>query len=159
MPRNVIQNFWIGNIQIEANSTFLDLVYDWSMDLHIKETLARKGDMGIVACAIRLTAARMTTGLAQKDLASEAEVGKTALNNAERALTYPSREVMVYLFRAHRIDFNFILHGDFAQLPGDVQAKLFPALEAATNEWDRKAGSDRTPEKPKASPSAAQKSP
>ena len=125
------------------------------MDLNIRETLARKGDMGIVACAIRLAAARLVTGLAQKDLAAEADVSKTAMNNAERALTYPSREVMVYLFRAHRIDFNFILHGDFAQLPGDVQAKLFPALEAATSEWDRKANSDRTQDKPKSSPAAA----
>jgi transcriptional regulator with XRE-family HTH domain len=108
------------------------------MDIGQKESLSRLGDMGIVACAVRLRAAVKYADLSQKDFAHEAGVSKTVLNNALAGLTYPGRDVMVYLYRAHRIDFNFILHGDFAQLPGDVLARLFPALESASSEWDQK---------------------
>lgn len=103
------------------------------MELEHKESLARVTDMGIEACAVRLRAARGVTGKAQKDLAAAMGVSATTLNNAERALTYPSRGMMVYLFRAYRIDFNFILHGDFAQLPGDVQENLFAELATLAN--------------------------
>lgn len=121
------------------------------MDIQHKQNLARVTDMGLEACAIRLRAALIFTGLRQMDMANEAGISKSVLNNAIAGLTYPSRDVMVYLYRAHRIDFNFILHGDFAQLPGDVQDRLFPALEAATNEWDRKERSGRGQEKSKSS--------
>lgn len=110
------------------------------MDIEQKERLARINDMGIEACAIRLRAARQATGLPQKDLAKAAGVSKSVLNNAEAGLTFPGRDVMRYLYRAHRIDFNFLMNGDFAQLPGDVQDALFPALEIAQSEWDRKRG-------------------
>lgn len=120
------------------------------MELERKERLARVNDMGLEACAIRLRAARSAAGYArQKDLAQAAEVSNTSLNNAEMGLTYPSREVMRLLYRAHRIDFNFLLNGDFAQLPGDVQGQLFPALEAAANEWDQRERSSRDLPKPK----------
>ena len=121
------------------------------MDILQKQALARVGDMGLEACAIRLRAALIFTGLQQMNMASDAGISKSVLNNALAALTYPSRAAMVYLYRAHRIDFNFILHGDFAQLPGDVQDRLFPALEAATNEWDQKERSSRTQRQPKSS--------
>lgn len=121
------------------------------MDLEQKERLARVADMGLEACAIRLKAALLFTGMRQMDMAAEARISKSVLNNALAGLTYPSRDAMVYLHRAHRIDFNFILHGDFAQLPGDVQDRLFPALESATSEWDRKERSGQNQEKPKSS--------
>jgi hypothetical protein len=119
------------------------------MDIQHKQSLARIGDMGIEACAIRLRAALIFTGLRQMDMANEASISKSVLNNAIAGLTFPSRDVMAYLYRAHRIDFNFILHGDFAQLPGDLQERLFLALEAATSEWDRKERLGRGQEKPK----------
>jgi len=116
------------------------------MDLDEKTKLARVNDMGLAATAVRLRAAFIATGLKQQlDLAKAAGISKTVLSNAMAGSTYPNREVMKYLYRAHRIDFNFVLNGDFAQLPGDVQQKLFPALEVAANEWDRKEGSDRNP--------------
>ena len=121
------------------------------MDLQQKQNLSRVGDMGLEACAIRLKAGVLFTGMRQIDMAAEAGISKSVLNNALAGLTYPSRDVMVYLYRAHRIDFNFILHGDFAQLPGDVQDRLFPLLETAANEWDRKERSNRDQEKPKSS--------
>lgn len=118
------------------------------MTLDEKENLARIGDMGLAAVAIRLRAARKVAGLRQQELAVAAGQKKQSLNNAEGGLTYPSREIMKVLYRAYRIDFNFILNGDFAQLPGDVQNALFPALEVATSEWDQKEDSGRTHSKP-----------
>lgn len=114
-----------------------------------KERLARVNDMGLEAAAIRLRAARKSISMAQQDLARAAGIGKTTLNNAEAGLTYVGREVLSYLWRAHRIDFNFLMNGNFAQLPGDVQTALFPALEAATSEWDQREGSSRSQTKPK----------
>jgi|GEM_PF-700773 len=122
------------------------------MELDHKERIARLNDMGLEACAIRLRAARKVLGQQQKELAEACGVSKTTLNNAEAALTYPSREVLRHLYRAHRIDFNFMMNGNFSQLPGDVQVVLFPALEAAQSEWDQKTSSN-PPERPhRASP-------
>jgi len=120
------------------------------MDIDEKESLARTGKFDVAACAIRLLAARTVSGLEQQGLAAACGVTKSAINNAEAGLSFPSRDVMRYLYRAHRIDYNFILNGDFAQLPGDVQDSLFPALSAATSKWDQKENSNRSREKSKA---------
>lgn len=111
------------------------------MDYESKARLAHLHDMSLVACTIRLRAARYVTGLAAKDLAATCGISKQTLSSAENAACYPSREVMRFLYREHRIDFNFMMNGDFVQLPGDVQENLFPALERANSEWDRKQGS------------------
>ncbi|PTE19931.1 hypothetical protein C5F48_20290 [Cereibacter changlensis JA139] len=108
------------------------------MQLDQKIALAMTGDDSKKAQAIRLRAARHMIGLDQKTLGSEVGLKKTAISNMEMALSYPSLPVMRYLYRAHRVDFNFMMNGDFAQLPGDVQASLFPHLEDARREWDRK---------------------
>ena len=121
------------------------------METEHKEALARIKDMGLAATAIRLRAAILYTKMQQKDFAAACGVSATVLSNALGGLTYPSRDVMVYLYREHRIDFNFVLHGDFAQLPGDVRDRLFPALEAATSEWDRKERSGQNRAKHKSS--------
>ena len=118
------------------------------MTIDIKEALAHTGRMDAASCAIRLRAARIVSGLEQQELARLCGVTKSALANAEAGSSFPSRDVMRYLYRAHRIDFNFMLNGDFAQLPGDVQDRLFPALEVAGREWDRKERSDRDRKKP-----------
>lgn len=110
-----------------------------------KERLSLRNDMSQKAMAIRLRAARLVTGLSQNQLAAEAGIGKTALNNAEMGKNVPNAQVMRFLYRAHRIDFNFLMNGDFSQLPGDVQDCLFPALAVATSEWDRKEGSGPAP--------------
>lgn len=116
------------------------------MDFEEKQRLAHKDDTGIAACAIRLRAARSLTGKQAKDLAAECGVSKTVYSNAENGNSYPNRDVMRHLYRAYRIDFNFMMNGDFAQLPGDVQDALFPALEAANDEWDRRSSSGRSQE-------------
>jgi len=125
------------------------------MEFEEKERLARVNDMGLEACAIRLRAARKVSGRNQKDLASAAGVSKTVLNNAEAALTYPSRDVLKYLYRSHRIDFNFMMNGNFSQLPGDVQDTIFPALEAAESDWGQRASSNQTRKIPKPSPAGS----
>lgn len=113
------------------------------MEIEEKERLARTNDMGLEACAIRLRAARYAVGLAQQEMAKRSGVSKTVLNNAEAGLSYPSRDVMKYLYRTHRIDFNFLMNGNLTQLPGDVQDSLLPKLEIATSEWDQKERSSR----------------
>lgn len=102
--------------------------------------------MGIAACAIRLKAARLAVNLSQKELAEALGLKRTTnISNMELALSYPNREVMAYFFTEHRIDFNFLMSGHYSQLPGDVQAALFPALEVSNTEWEQREGSDRHP--------------
>ena len=143
MNPNLVQKNWTGKIQSAWRSNKMDGPYDRSMDFDEKVRLARKDDTGLEACAIRLRAARIFTGRQSKDLAKDCGVSKTVFSNAEGGSTYPNRDVMKHLFRAYRIDFNFMMNGDFVQLPGDVQEQLFPALEAAEIEWDRRERSDR----------------
>jgi len=100
------------------------------MQIEEKEHLARLGDMSKQACALRLWVARAATGLSQLEVSQRAGIANNVLNNIEKARQFPNREVMKYYHRAHRIDFNFLMHGDFAQLPSDVQAQLFKHLEA-----------------------------
>ena len=99
------------------------------MDIMEIERLTRLGDMSKDACAIRLLAARLTTGLSQLEASELAGIANNALNNMEKGRQFPNREIMRYYHRAHRIDFNFILHGDFAQLPQDTQASLVEKLD------------------------------
>lgn len=105
------------------------------MNIEQKEQLARRADMSREAMALRLRAARKAVGLGQEGLARDMGEGMTKqkLRNAEKADNDPPKSLMRYFYRAHRIDFNFLIHGDFAQLPADVQARLFDALEALTN--------------------------
>ena len=107
------------------------------MDIERKQKLAHTGDMSESACAIRLRAARyvaMPDGQG-KDFAEETGITKSALSTMEKGNQYPNRKVMKYLYRGHRIDFNFMMNGDFSQLPLDVQTALFEQLIRANNEW------------------------
>jgi transcriptional regulator with XRE-family HTH domain len=109
------------------------------MEIEQKERLARKGDMSRAATAARLVAARKAVGLGQEQLARDMGEGMTKqkLRNAEKGDNDPSKALMRYFWRAHRIDFNFIIHGDFAQLPADVQDRLFEQLSVVTNAPDQ----------------------
>lgn len=102
------------------------------------ERLALTNDMSLEACAIRLRAARLYTGLSQIEVCNQIGVKKTTYNNMEQALSFPSRDVMRWFYRTHRLDFNFLMNGDYAQLPADLHARLFDALRDAKSEWDRK---------------------
>lgn len=100
------------------------------------------GDFGVRAAAIRIKAARMAAGLpTQKALADALGFERTTnISNAEKGDQFPNREVMNWLFMEKRIDFNFLMGGQYNQLPEDVQDALFPALESVANEWERTKG-------------------
>lgn len=93
-----------------------------------KEALAMTNRDDLVAAAIRLRAAREAMDLSQEDVANAIDLSFSTVSNVERAKSFPSRKLMVYFFREHRIDFNFLIAGNYAQLPGDVLDRLWPAL-------------------------------
>ncbi len=95
--------------------------------------------------AFRLRAARKAVGLGLEGLARDMGEGMTKqkLGNAERADNDPPKSLMRYFYRAHRIDFNFLIHGDFAQLPADVQQSIFAALEGEASEQGQAENSDQ----------------
>ena len=104
------------------------------MNINEKERLARRHDHSMPACAARVAAALIVTGMKQKEVAKEAGVGEAAISNAKKALNYPTMPLMKWLYRGHRIDFNFLMAGEFAQLPADVQDRLFAALQRLDEE-------------------------
>lgn len=104
------------------------------MDFAGKIAMTRLGDASKEACAHRMIAARIATGLSKTEFCKGANVSLTSYLNSEAGLSFPSRKVMLYLHREHRIDFNFIIHGDFQQLPADVQERLFAALKEAASQ-------------------------
>ncbi|WP_306150618.1 helix-turn-helix transcriptional regulator [Roseovarius sp. MMSF_3281] len=110
-----------------------------------KASLARTGDTGKEAAAIRLRAARKSIGLSQPELGKKSGLTKAAISNAEAASSLPSRKVMIYLYREHRIDFNFMICGEFSQLPGDVQDRLFETLSETESGQDQTQGSGSHP--------------
>ena len=120
----------------------MDGVYNTPMNIEEKERIARRGNMGLEACAIRLAAARRVANVSQAEVAEAAGIKKTAYSNMETGRSFPTRPVMKFFHRLHRIDFNFLMHGDFAQLPGDVQSVIFDALIAAGDAWDQRSRSD-----------------
>lgn len=107
------------------------------MDYEEKRRLARTGSADEQAAALRLRAARAYSGLSQEEFGKAGGVKKAAISNAENGRAFPNRSVLLFLHREFRIDFNFMIHGDFAQLPGDVQERLFDALSFLENEKDQ----------------------
>lgn len=101
------------------------------MNIEQKERLAKLGDISPEAVRTRLLAARNSIGMKQQDVANAVGLKKTTFNSQEMRGA-PSVATMRYYHRQHRIDFNFILHGDFAQLPLDVQDRLFAEISAST---------------------------
>jgi DNA-binding XRE family transcriptional regulator len=104
------------------------------------EALARTGDMSKDAVAFRLRSARMslTPEVSQKTMAARVGATPQTYGNWETAVAYPALGAIRYFRRRHRIDFNFILHGDFSQLPHDVQEALFAAMRIEQTRLDQK---------------------
>jgi transcriptional regulator with XRE-family HTH domain len=98
------------------------------MDIIEKERLARRLDDSVPACAARLSAALVVTGTTQKQVAAASGVTEQAISNAKKGANYPSVPLMRWLYRQHRIDLNFMVAGEFSQLPSDVQERLFSVL-------------------------------
>jgi transcriptional regulator with XRE-family HTH domain len=115
------------------------------MNIEEKEHLALTGDMSRKASAIRLRAARYVAmpDAQGKDFAEAVGISKSSLTTMEKGQQFPNREVMKYLDRGHRIDFNFMMNGYFAQLPHDVQTALFDQLGRAHEDWGQDLRSNR----------------
>lgn len=101
------------------------------------EAAFRQGDTSHDALRIRLIAARMSTGLTQKEVADAVGIAKQTYHSQE-SRGAPSIPVARYFYRAHGIDFNFLFHGDFAQLHQDVQARLLEAARSVSAPKDQK---------------------
>lgn len=104
------------------------------------EALARRGDMSKEAVAFRLRSARLciTPSISQKAMAMEIGTSPQVYGNWETAVAYPSLTGLRHFYRRYRVDFNFLLHGDFAQLPRDIQDALFECLRAEQSRLDQK---------------------
>jgi hypothetical protein len=92
--------------------------------------LAQTGDLSRQAACRRFRAAVHASGYAQqKAFAAALGIrGVTSVNNVFKERQFPSRDMIAVLFQGHRVDFNFVLAGQFSQLPGDLQDALFAAL-------------------------------
>ncbi|MZR14247.1 helix-turn-helix domain-containing protein [Maritimibacter sp. DP07] len=112
------------------------------MEARLKTELARTGDESAEAAALRLRAAREAIQMSQIELGAAVGRGKSAISNMEKARSFVSMDVMRYLFREHRIDFNFMMAGLYAQLPGDVQDRLFAELATLNSGTGQKPSSD-----------------
>lgn len=98
------------------------------MNIDAKERLSKYRDVSPEAISVRLRAAWHAAGYkTQKEFASALGMSPTTYNSQETK-GRPSLDVLHFLYRNHRIDYNFVLFGDFLQLPGDVQSALFDAL-------------------------------
>ncbi|WP_370286905.1 XRE family transcriptional regulator [Pseudooceanicola nanhaiensis] len=106
-----------------------------------KQRLARLGDTSEGAIAERLRAALKVARLTQKDVARMLERPVQTIN-AQFKKGRPSIELMRLFYRGYRIDFNFLINGDFAQLPSDVQNELIEVLDELERYGRRKASSD-----------------
>ena len=91
------------------------------------EKLFRHGDTSAEALRIRLIAARKAAGMGQKQIADAVGIAKQTYHSQE-SRGAPSIPVGRYFYRAHDIDFNYLLYGDFSQLHEDVRARLAAAL-------------------------------
>lgn len=101
--------------------------YQHHMTYDEMAALTRWGDTSDEAIAKRLTAARRSVMPVQKEFAAALGISATTYNSQETR-GRPSMAAMSFLYRNHRIDYNFILHGDFVTLPADVQSRLMDAL-------------------------------
>ena len=98
------------------------------MNIEDKERLSRYRDTSGPAISARLVAARHAAGYPQQKAFAKTVGLKQTTYNSQEIKGCPTFDVMRHLYRNHRIDFNFIIHGDFVQLPSDVQTALFEAL-------------------------------
>lgn len=101
-----------------------------AMNFLEKQKLARTNDMSKEAVCARFKAAVAAAGYEkQKDFADAlGNRGVSSISNVYKEMYYPSREMISLLYMQHRIDFNFVLAGQFNQLPADVQELIFENL-------------------------------
>lgn len=104
------------------------------MRIEERDRLARTGDSSNTAAGIRLVAGRVAAGLRQVDLSSQTGIKTNALSNMEKGRQFPSRAVMIHLFRSFGVDFNFLMYGDYSKLDPGLQDRIFDALQSLDSE-------------------------
>lgn len=102
--------------------------YKFPMKIEDSEQLARRNDTSDEAVSLRMQAARHAAGYASGKALAEALNISYKTYHSQESKGRPSRETMIFLYKNHRIDFNFILNGDVFHLPGDVRVALERAL-------------------------------
>ena len=108
------------------------------MDSSEKRALAMTGRSDSEAAGLRVCAARLFAGLSKAELAESIGRGRTLVANIERGLSFPSRELMLFFYQEHRLDFNYFIVGDYAQLPAGVLDRLFDCLADAKQDVAQK---------------------
>lgn len=93
-----------------------------------KSHLTQRGDISNQAAGRRFKAARKMVGLSQVQLAERISRSDTTVIAIEKGRQLPTWPQMAWFFENHRVDFNYFINGEFAQLPGDVQIGLFATL-------------------------------
>jgi len=110
------------------------------MGIELRDRLARSGDWSDEAAGYRLEAAIRATGLSKTAFAERSGQQLTAVINSTKGRSWPSKQTMRELWRSHRIDPDFIMAGEYGQLPSDVQERIFAALEALSSGPDQPSG-------------------
>ena len=106
------------------------------MNLANFEKYSCSGDTSKQATGTRIKAARLLAGISQRELGEAGGVGKTAVTNLEKGKSYPNRDILIYFYRNHRVDLNFLVLGHHTQLPVDVAGRLYDQLVALHNKPD-----------------------
>lgn len=113
------------------------------MNYEERRRLFRTGEMDKAACGTRLTAGRIAAGYDRaKDFAEAIGARVTTYNSQEKGVSNPSLAAMAELYVSHRIDFNFILYGEFSHLDPFVREALEDALRDVERSPDRRYSSD-----------------
>lgn len=112
------------------------------MDADQKDTLAMTRNSSAIACGRRLRVGREVAELTQKQLAEATGKTKASISNAENGLSFPGRDAQLHLHRNYGIDFNFLVVGEYVQLPSPLQDLLFERLSLLASELDQERNSD-----------------
>lgn len=95
-----------------------------------REHIFRLDDYTDQAISARLKAARIAAGYPkQTDFAAALEIPYKTYHAQEKK-GHPAVATVRFLHKNHRIDFNYVYNGEFAQLPVDVRDALEAALSA-----------------------------
>lgn len=98
------------------------------MDYLEHERRCRTSEVTPEAIHARLVAARKSTGLTAKQLATSAGMAYTTFKTQEVAGS-PSLKMLDFYWKAFQIDPNFVMGGDTARLPPETTAALLEFLD------------------------------
>ncbi|WP_323764578.1 helix-turn-helix transcriptional regulator [Marinovum sp.] len=104
------------------------MTYNGTMKIEDIEALALVNDNSDDAVGHRLEAARRAAGYQTAKALADAMGISYKTYHSQEAKGRPTRGTMNFLYKNHRIDYNFILNGDVYHLPGAVRDAIEMAL-------------------------------